>query len=73
MTQVRETVPPRRAALVLAAILAVGLALRVAAILPYAMGPNTYSDDNGYLTSGVTFARTGYVSYACLLYTSRCV
>ena len=64
MTQVRETVSPRRAALVLAAILAVGLALRVAAILPYAMGPNTYSDDNGYLTSGVTFARTGYIAYA---------
>ena len=41
-----------------------GLALRVAAIVPYAMGPNTYSDDNGYLTSGITFARTGYIAYA---------
>ena len=48
---------PRRAALVLAVLLALGLALRVAAIVPYAMGPNTYSDDNGYLTSGITFAR----------------
>lgn len=55
---------PRRAALVLAVLLALGLALRVAAIVPYAMGPNTYSDDNGYLTSGVTFARTGYIAYA---------
>ncbi|HIU07270.1 MAG TPA: glycosyltransferase family 39 protein, partial [Candidatus Limiplasma pullistercoris] len=55
---------PRRAALVLAVLLALGLALRVAAIVPYAMGPNTYSDDNGYLTSGITFARTGYIAYA---------
>lgn len=59
-----EKITHRRAAFVLAAILAVGLLLRVAAILPYAMGPNTYSDDNGYLTSGVTFARTGYIAYA---------
>lgn len=55
---------PRRAVLVLAVLLALGLALRVAAIVPYAMGPNTYSDDNGYLTSGITFARTGYIAYA---------
>ena len=55
---------PRRAVLALAMLLALGLALRVAAILPYAMGPNTYSDDNGYLTSGITFARTGYIAYA---------
>lgn len=54
----------RRAAGVLAVLLVIGLALRMAAILPFAMGPNTYSDDNGYITSGVTFARTGYVAYA---------
>ena len=62
--QDRERVAPRRAALALALLLALGLALRVAAILPYTMGPNTYSDDNGYLTSGVIFARTGYIAYA---------
>ena len=59
-----ERISARRAAAILAALLAVGLALRIAAIVPFAMGPNTYSDDNGYLTSGVTFARTGYVAYA---------
>ena len=53
-----------KAAAILGALLLMGLALRIAAILPFAMGPNTYSDDNGYLTSGVTFARTGYVAYA---------
>ena len=36
-----DRLSPRRAALVLAVLLTLGLALRVAAILPYAMGPNT--------------------------------
>ena len=60
----KNRLSPRRAALILAVLLAVGLVLRVTAILPYTMGPNTYSDDNGYLISGVTFARTGYIAYA---------
>ncbi len=64
MTCLEKRLTPRRAAWALAAVLLVGLVLRVLPILPYAMGPNTYSDDNGYLTSGVVFANTGYVAYA---------
>ncbi len=54
----------RTVCIVLPLILAIGLLLRVAVITRYAQGPNTYSDDNGYLTGGITFSNTGYVAYA---------
>ncbi len=61
---IEKRIGPQKAAFILAALLLVGLLLRVGAILLFPMGPNTYSDDNGYLVSGITFLRTGYVAYA---------
>lgn len=53
----------RRTAALLGLILVLGLAVRMAIILQFSMGPNFYSDENGYLTGGITFANTGYISY----------
>ena len=54
----------RTAAVLLAVILLAALAVRIALILMFSMGPNFYSDENGYLTGTVTFVNTGYISYA---------
>lgn len=59
----KQPVSARKAAIVLAIILLVAMAARIGCIALWYMGPNTYSDDNGYLTSGVVFANTGYVAY----------
>ena len=60
----KDGISARTAAVVLAVILLLGFAFRAWIILPYGLGPNTFSDDNGYLTGGITFANTGYISYA---------
>lgn len=60
----KQPISARKAAIVLAIILMVAMAVRIGCIALWYMGPNTYSDDNGYLTSGVVFANTGYVAYA---------
>lgn len=52
-----------RSCWVMAAVLAVGLLLRLYALAPYANGPSMYADDNGYLLSAVNFLHTGYLSY----------
>lgn len=59
----KEWLTAHKALAVLALILLAGFALRLVPILNYDMGPNTFSDDNGYLTSGITFANQGYVGY----------
>ncbi len=63
MTISKEWIAPKKALCFLAVILLTGFLLRLAPILNYAMGPNTFSDDNGYLTGGITFANHGIVSY----------
>lgn len=59
----REWLTVRKTLVLLALILLAGFMLRLVPILDYDMGPNTFSDDNGYLTSGITFANHGYVGY----------
>lgn len=54
----------RRVAVALTLVLIVGLVARVVIIFQFSMGPNTYSDENGYLTGAITFANTGYISYS---------
>ena len=63
MTLQQEKLTPQKAWLFLAVVLLLGFGLRLVPILQYEMGPNTFSDDNGYLTGGITFAAHGYVSY----------
>lgn len=63
MTNCKDWIIPKKALCWLALILLAGFALRLVPILSYDMGPNTFSDDNGYLTGGITFANHGYVSY----------
>lgn len=63
MTSQREWITPKKAFCFLTLILIAGFLLRLVPILNYDMGPNTFSDDNGYLTGGITFANHGYVSY----------
>lgn len=58
-----KSISGKRTLALLAAVLLLGLAMRVAIISRYTYGPNTFSDDNGYLTGGITFANTGYISY----------
>ncbi|NLV59489.1 MAG: glycosyltransferase family 39 protein [Clostridiales bacterium] len=48
----------------LVVIFALGFVLRVFATYEWPMGINHFSDDNGYLNSGATFLKTGYVTYA---------
>lgn len=54
----------RTAAILLACVLTIGLAVRIFVVLMFSMGPNFYSDENGYLTGAITFVNTGYISYA---------
>lgn len=63
MTLEKDRLSPKKALIALALVLAAGFLLRLEPILNYDMGPNTFSDDNGYLTGGITFANHGYVSY----------
>jgi len=63
MTSRKDWLTPRKAMIFLAAALLAGFLLRLVPILQYDMGPNTFSDDNGYLTGGITFANHAYVSY----------
>lgn len=64
MTLKHDRISSRKAAVFLTMILLLGFLLRLWIILPYSLGPNSFSDDNGYLTGGITFANTGYISYA---------
>lgn len=63
MTLQKEIISGKKAAIILLVALALGLLARIFVITLYSQGPNTYSDDNGYLTGAITFVKTGYVSY----------
>lgn len=54
----------RQSAIALAAIFAVGLALRIAITFSQPMGLNFFSDDNAYISSAIDFIKTGYITYS---------
>jgi len=60
----KELISSKKAAIILALVLVLGLLARIYVITRFTQGPNTHSDDNGYLTGAITFVKTGYVSYS---------
>ena len=57
----KDWLSPKKAWLFLTLILVTGWLLRVMVIQGYEIGPNTFSDDNAYLTTSISFVKHGLI------------